>query len=161
PRLAVRWDLSEAVALKAGVGLYSQGSRQADITRRFGNPDLQPQRALQASLGTELRLLPGVLLTAEGFYKRLDHIPVRTEASVIVDGQPVPENLENAGIGRIYGGELFLRKDLTDRLFGWVSYSISKSERLDRPGEAWRLFDYDQTHNLTVVLSYKLPRGWQ
>jgi hypothetical protein len=161
PRLAARWELSELLTIKAGAGLYTQGSRLADMTRRFGNPDLLPQRAWQASAGTEVHPITGVLLSVEGFYKRLEHIPVRTTASVVVDGQPVPENLDNAGIGRVYGAEVLLRKDLTDRLFGWISYTLSKSERIDRPGQSWRLFDYDQTHNLTAVISYKLPRGWQ
>ena len=161
PRLAARWDLSETFALKAGVGIYTQGSRGADMTRAFGNPDLLPQRALQTSFGIELRPIQGVLFTAEGFYKRLDHIPVRTNASVVVNGQPVPENLDNAGVGRVYGGEFLLRKELTDRLFGWISYTLSRSERQDARGQPWRLADYDQTHNVTAVVSYKLPRGWQ
>jgi len=161
PRLAARWELSEAFALKAGAGIYTQGSRGADMTRAFGNPDLSPQRALQTSFGMELRPIQGVLFSAEGFYKRLDNIPVRTDASVVVNGQPVPENLDNEGVGRVYGAEFLLRKELTDRLFGWISYTLSKSERQDRRGEPWRLADYDQTHNVTAVISYKLPRGWQ
>lgn len=161
PRLGVRWELTDALALKAGAGLYTQGSRAADTTSAFGNPNLLPQRAWQTSLGAELRPIQGLFFSAEGFYKRLDHIPVRTDASVIVNGRPVPQNLDNAGIGRIYGAEFLLRKELTDRLFGWVSYTLSRSERLDRPGQPWRLFDYDQTHNVTAVISYKLPRGWQ
>jgi hypothetical protein len=80
---------------------------------------------------------------------------------VVVNGQPVPENLDNAGIGRVYGAEFLLRKELTDRLFGWISYTLSRSERQDALGAPWRLADYDQTHNVTAVISYKLPRGWQ
>src|ERR1700687_5222885 len=71
PRLGARWELSEAFALKAGTGLYTQGSRDADMTRAFGNPDLSPQRAWQTSFGTELRPIQGVFFSAEGFYKRL------------------------------------------------------------------------------------------
>jgi len=36
-----------------------------------------------------------------------------------------------------------------------------KSSRIDHPGEASRLFDYDQTHILTVVASAVLGRGWE
>src|SRR5262249_36846304 len=155
PRLAARWELAEAFALKGGVGLYTQGSRGPDMTRSFGNPDLLPQRALQTSLGMELRPIQGVLFTAEGFCKRLKRIPVRTDATVVVDGQPVPANLNNDGVGRVYGGEFLLRKELTDRLFGWISYTLSRSERQDHRGQPWRLAQYDQTHNITAVISYK------
>ena len=54
-----------------------------------------------------------------------------------------------------------MRKELTDRLFGWIAYTLSRSDRVDRPGQVRRLFDFDQTHNLTIVASYQLPRGWQ
>ena len=36
---------------------------------------------------------------------------------------------------------------------------MGRSERRDHPGEALRLSDYDQTHLLTLVASYR-HRGW-
>ena len=50
-----------------------------------------------------------------------------------------------------------MRQKLWKGLFGWVAYTISRSERKDRPDQPWRLFRYDQTHILTLVASYKLP----
>jgi hypothetical protein len=76
------------------------------------------------------------------------------------DGQLVPERLNNDGTGRIYGFELLARRALTERFFGWVAYTFSRSQRRDRPGVPLRLFDNDQTHVLTVIGSYKLPAGW-
>ena len=38
---------------------------------------------------------------------------------------------------------------------------MSKSERRDHPGDPWRLFQYDQTHILTILGSYKLPLRFQ
>src|SRR5690606_29546320 len=42
----------------------------------------------------------------------------------------------------------------------WVAYTLLRSERRDRPGAAYRLFDYDQTHVLTALASYDLGRGF-
>ncbi|MCA9538981.1 MAG: ligand-gated channel protein, partial [Myxococcales bacterium] len=53
-----------------------------------------------------------------------------------------------------------LRHDLTERLYGWISYTLQRSERRDRPGEDWRLFDFDQTHNLIIVAQYKITPKW-
>ena len=36
-----------------------------------------------------------------------------------------------------------------------------RSERKDHPGEEWELFDFDQTHILTVSAVYRLGRGWE
>ena len=67
------------------------------------------------------------------------------------DGQQVPQRLANLGDGRIYGFELLARRALTERFFGWVAYTFSRSQRRDGPGEPLRLFDNDQTHVLTAL----------
>jgi TonB family protein len=161
PRLTARWEASPVWAFKAGAGLYSEGARNGDAVRPFGNPDVLPQRALQLTAGAEMRPVPGVFLSAEAFYKRLSDIIVRSPDTEVLGGETVPVILDNAGVGRVYGVEVLVRKELTSRLFGWVAYTFSRSQRIDRPGEDWRLFDFDQTHNLTAIASYKLPRGWQ
>ncbi|HET9155779.1 MAG TPA: ligand-gated channel protein, partial [Myxococcaceae bacterium] len=132
-----------------------------EVDAVFGNPDLGSRYALQTSVGAEWNIRPDLLLTVEGFYNRLWDIPVSTSALVERNGQLVPENLVNDGRGRIYGFELLFRQALTRRLFGWIAYTFSRSERIDRPGASWRLFDFDQTHVLTAIASYKLGAGWE
>jgi TonB family protein len=164
PRLAVRWSvLPEVLTLKMGIGLYhAPPSLQAgEVDPVFGNPDLGSQYALQTSVGAEWNIHPDLLLTVEGFYNRLWDVAVSTSALIERNGQMVPENLVNDGRGRIYGFELLFRQALTRRLFGWIAYTFSRSERIDRPGATWRLFDYDQTHVLTAIASYKLGAGWE
>ena len=158
PRLAVRWEALPELALKGGAGLYTQGARNSEPLPVFGNPAIQPERALQITAGAEVRPLPGFFVSAEGFWKKLDDLVVHTGA---LDLQGNAINLDNAGRGHVYGLELLVRKELTARAFGWIAYTFSRSDRIDRPGAALRLFDFDQTHNLTAVAGYKLGRGWQ
>jgi len=56
---------------------------------------------------------------------------------------------------------VLLRQELAKGFFGWLSYSISRSERKDRPDSNWRLFDYDQTNVLTLLASYEISHGFQ
>ena len=163
PRLAIRWNLIPPLTLKLGVGLYhSPPSLQGgELDATFGNPDLGSRSSVQSSLGAEWNIRPDLLLDVEVFYNRLWDIPVSTSATIERNGQQVPQNLVNQGQGRIWGFELLLRQALTRRLFGWIAYSLSKSQRLDRTGEAWRYFDFDQTHVLTAIASYKLGAGWE
>ncbi|MGD9201440.1 MAG: hypothetical protein PVI26_07760, partial [Chitinispirillia bacterium] len=76
--------------------------------------------------------------------------------------------------GRMYGMEVLLRHQLGKNFFGWISYTLSKSERkspnppahLYIPDkqwnpEKWFLFEKDQTHNLQLIGSWKLPGNWQ
>ena len=77
----------------------------------------------------------------------------------------MPPRFENEGIGRIYGMEVSARIDPTGRrFFGYLSYTLSRSERRDHPDDPddpWRLFDFDQTHIFTLTGVYRLPRNWE
>jgi hypothetical protein len=65
------------------------------------------------------------------------------------------------GLGRAYGTQFLIRHDLSNRLFGWISYTIMRSERTDGGSRDWRLFDLDQTHVFTALASYDLGRGFE
>ena len=105
--------------------------------------------------------MQSVFFTAEGFYKGLWDLIVHTDALETVNGVTRQRLLDNAGVGRVYGLELLLRKELSERFFGWIAYTLSRSDRVDRPGLSQRLFDFDQTHNLTAIASYEFAPRWQ
>src|SRR5262249_49275111 len=72
----------------------------------------------------------------------------------------------NGGQGRVYGLELAVRMQpnpalLGGRFLAYLSYTLSRSERRDHPTDKWDLFDFDQTHILTVSGVYRLGRGWE
>src|SRR5205814_2537681 len=80
---------------------------------------------------------------------------------VVRDGETVAERKASIGTGRIYGGELLLRQSVSKWFFGWISYTIMRSERKDCASCAWRLFDFDQTHVLVLAVHAYLPRGFE
>jgi hypothetical protein len=57
------------------------------------------------------------------------------------------------------GFELLLKHDQGKRFFGWISYSLSKSERWNFDENGWELFRYDQTHNLQFIGSLRFTGG--
>ena len=151
PRLTARYQLNPTTTLKAGVGLFSQAPSGAESLPVLGNPHLRAGRAQHYSLGVEQDVGARLKLTAEGFYKRLTSLTVNS---------PVPgENLNNDGIGRIYGGEASAKLRSTAKSSGFLSYTLSRSERNDH-GTEWRRFNWDQTHILTVAGAYRVGRGW-
>jgi TonB family protein len=163
PRLRGVWKLTTTTALKGAIGLYTQGVQQPVQTdEAFGNPRLGTQKSMHASLALAQDLPWESYVELTGYYKELWRlISPSSELVVRDDGDLRPESFANTGAGRIYGMELLLRKNLSDNLFGWVSYTLSRSTRVDAPGQPRKLFDFDQTHILTIIASYKFPRGWQ
>jgi hypothetical protein len=56
---------------------------------------------------------------------------------------------------------VLLRQELKKGFFGWLTYSLIRSERQDHPGLPYRLFDFDQTHVFNILASYDLGHGWE
>ena len=65
------------------------------------------------------------------------------------------------GKGRSYGLELFLKKKY-GKLSGWVSYTLSRTERqfTQVNNDSWYPANQDRTNNLSVVGIYKLNKKW-
>ena len=73
-------------------------------------------------------------------------------------GQDLVDRLTQPQLGRAYGGEILLRRQAKSGIFGWVSYTLSRSERM-RDGQ-WVAYDFDRTHLVNVVAGLPLRRNW-
>jgi TonB family protein len=153
PRLTTRFEVSDYTVLKAGVGRYSQPPLFWMSIPGIGNDRLRPYHAWQVSGGLEQKAGKWLKVGVEGFYKKLDSIPVGS-----ADG--TGPTFVNDGRGRVYGAELSVEARPDDRTFAFVAYTLSRSERSDHGGP-YRLFDHDQTHILSLVASRKLGAGWE
>ncbi|MCX5746180.1 MAG: TonB-dependent receptor [Proteobacteria bacterium] len=148
PRATVRYALG-ATTLKGGIGRFSQPPAPTDSFAGLGNPALRAEHAVHYGLGVDHAVSERVSLGVEGYYKQLEDMIVGGSTGM----------LENAGHGRSYGVEVAGRWKPGGRVSGFLSYTLSRSERNDHG--TWRLFDYDQTHILTVSSSVKLGHGWE
>jgi outer membrane receptor protein involved in Fe transport len=149
PRFSLSYKVRPGTVFLAGVGLYRQTAQEDELSESFGNPDLKLERAWHFTIGLEQQLPAKVKLEVQYFYKILDKLVVTDKESIYT----------NAGIGKIAGLEVLIRRELAQDLFGWLAYTLMQSKRKDGPDEPWRLFSFDQTHILTLVLGYKLPTG--
>ncbi len=160
PRIGARFDVHPGfprTTIKGGAGLFHQPPEPYESVKPFGNGGLRAESAYHYSLGFEQELARPVELSVEGFYKDLQNIVV----SKLDATSPNGRTYQNLGSGRTFGSELLLRWKPPGRFFGWVAYTLSRSERRDTDQEALYRYDYDQTHILTALGSYKLGRGWQ
>jgi len=166
PRLTARYDLttnaehadgsrSRRTTLKAGAGVFHQPAQPQETDEVFGTPGLLSNRALHYALGVEREVSNNVELNVEGFYKSLPRLVSRTAA---LDGT---FEYDTRGEGYVVGAETLIKYKPDERFFGWVAYTLSRSMRRDQPGEELHPFQFDQTHILTVLGSYKLGGGWE
>lgn len=179
PRLLARYriweDEVDSLWLKSGVGIYSQPPR-------FPIPipgleelslDVGLGRSYQASLGGEYELKGGFGLDVTAFFNYMDPIfleletlanqtpnePEESEPSDDEDDEGAPFDRHLALQGRAMGLEFLLRKRGPGPFFGWISYTLSRTERHGPQG--WKLYAYDRTHILNAVAGIQLPRNWE
>jgi len=153
PRLAAKYKLTKTSTLKAATGLYSKTPQIDESYEPFGTQGLKPERSFHKVAGVEHHFTDDLFLDVQVYHKDFEDLVVR------VDAQDSTQ-YANDGTGYAYGAEILLRHNMTERFFGWLSYSYSVSKRKDGNGQDERYFDYDIPHNLTAVASYKLNRNW-
>ncbi len=99
-------------------------------------------------------------LSAEIYYKNLLHQVDYIKGAILNFNANVESQLIY-GKGRAYGLELLLKKKY-GRFNGWISYTLSRTERRfeDINDGNWYPAKQDRTHDISVVAVYDLPRGW-
>jgi hypothetical protein len=166
PRLAVRWAVTPRLAFKASVGLFHELPNPQFLDPQLGNPNLALPWADQYQVGIERRFTDADDLTATLFYVRRHDLPV-----------PSVDHFSSVGQGRSYGLELLLRHQVTKHFYGWVAYTLSRTEVTGRLADdipmggmgmprngsdlSWRPGQFDQLHNLVLVGSYRWNARWE
>jgi TonB family protein len=158
PRLVVRWQANEDLTLRAGAGIVHQLPEFDELVAPFGNPELELIRAEHYSAGVEWRPFDFLSADVTLYWKELHDVVRPTDRVAVKDGTPTPLVYDNGGSGRSYGAEVMLRHDRAHDFEGWLSYTLSRAERDD--DDQTRLFDYDQTHILTLVGRYWFGESW-
>jgi hypothetical protein len=123
--------------------------------------NVKPEIADQVSLGYYKNFSDNSYeFSSEVYYKNLQNqIDYKNGAELLAN-----ENVESQllyGKGRAYGLELFVKKKY-GKLTGWVSYTLSKTERQIEGinNGSWYDAKQDQTHNIAIVGIYKASKKW-
>lgn len=157
PRASVRYAVTDSLQLKGAAGRYRQPPVAEDLSSVFGNPLLGTAEATHLLLGAAFNASRLISIEATVFSASSKHLAVRNP----IASPRVAEALAGIGDGRARGVQLMLKRELADRFFGWIAYTLLRSERKDGPDADWRPFDYDQTHVFTALGSYDLGRGFE
>ncbi|MDB4061496.1 TonB-dependent receptor [Vicingaceae bacterium] len=169
PRLAINYSLNETSSLKGSFNRMTQylhlisntvASTPVDLWLPTTN-NIKPQIADQVAVGYFKNFKQNKYETSlEVYYKdfqnQIDYID---NADIFFNTQLEGDLL--TGDGRAYGLELYVKKN-QGKLTGWISYTISKTERqvngINR--DEWYPTRFDRAHNLSVVSSYELTDKW-
>lgn len=168
PRIGARIMVAPQSSIKASYVRNTQNlhllsnSTTARPTDRWvsSTNNIRPEIADQVSLGFYHNFGSLLEFSTETYYKALQHqIDYRDGADL--DRQKILETQLLYGVGRAYGIEFFIKKR-TGKLTGWISYTLSKTEKKINginDGQ-WYNARQDRTHDIAIVASWQLSRSW-
>lgn len=160
PRMVMRYRFGSRVTAQLASGFFHQAPPFFQLVPEVRNPRLRPQRSWQSSAGVELTLPAHVEARLTGFYTRMYNLQRTTNETINTPDGPERLNVADDGQGRSYGMEVLIRRRLERGLYGWVSYTLSRSERFVEGG-AVVPFPFDQTHVLNLALSWNINSHWR
>ncbi|WPO89425.1 TonB-dependent receptor [Chryseobacterium sp. HR92] len=171
PRISANYRINEVSSVKGG---YSRNTQNLHLlsNSNSGNPTdqwigssytVKPEIADQISVGYSRNFNNNNYeLNAEVYYKSMkNQIDFKNGAQIGFDAGSDVESELLFGKGRAYGLELIAKKK-SGKLTGWISYTLSKTERKINGinNNEWYNARMDKTHDLSIVATYQLNPKW-
>ncbi|MGB1094535.1 MAG: TonB-dependent receptor plug domain-containing protein, partial [Bacteroidia bacterium] len=171
PRLGFKYQWNRYSSIKGGYNrmvqnLHLVSNTAASVPFDVWSPstnNIKPELADQYTIGYFKNFSIGKQefeSSAEVYYKDMLNQVDYVDGANLLLNELLEGELIN-GIGRAYGLELYVKKATGD-LTGWVSYTLSRSERKS-PGisdNEWYPSRFDRLHNLYIVAQYRLNKKW-
>ena len=170
PRLAASYEFNESASVKASyvrnvqnMHLISNSTSNNPTDKWIASTNLiKPEIADQYSIGYYKNLADNKYeLTLETYYKDMQNqIDYRNGADIFINSDAIESQLL-FGKGRAYGLEMQFKKKV-GKWTGWISYTLSKTERkIDGiSNNEWYNARQDRTHDISLVSTYQLNKKW-
>jgi outer membrane receptor for ferrienterochelin and colicin len=163
-RISGRYRLTDKHTLKAATGAYSQSPEPTGIVinKDFGNPDLPSTKAAHHIAGFEWQINDLISLDAQTYFNRIWDVARSYDEKI--DYDPTLDRQRryfSDGRPRMYGLELMLRHSRSEKFFGWISYTLARSELWSKQEEKYILSNRDEPHNLQLLGSWRLEGNWE
>lgn len=171
PRITANYRINEVSSIKGG---YARNTQNLHLLSNSssGNPtdqwigssySVRPEIADQISAGYSRNFNNNNYeINAEVYYKSMQNqIDFKNGAEITFDAAADVEGELLFGKGRAYGLEIIAKKK-SGKLTGWISYTLSKTERKINGinDNDWYNARQDKTHDLSVVATYELNQKW-
>ncbi len=164
PRLRFAYRPLENLTLHAAAGMAHQPAVAPiplpGLSQILVSPGLQ--RAFQMEIGAELEVAT-LTMSAQGFVHRMHNVL----APDLVLTQPCPFVLPGCDELTVrrdrlwsYGMEFFLKRDPSEVVSGFLSYTIARATIDEREGTYTSTPNFDVRHVLNAVLQVQVQSGW-
>jgi len=168
PRLNANIKITTKLILKAS---YTQMNQNIHLLTNSGaglpsdlwvpsTKEIAPEKSAQFTVATSYDINDKYQLNIEAYYKTLKNLIEYKEGVLIYSSsENWDDKVERKGNGTGKGIEVKLEKT-SSKLTGWISYTLSKSERKFSNINNGQIFPYkyDQPHNISVMANYSFSK---
>ncbi|MGZ5221392.1 MAG: TonB-dependent receptor [Chitinophagaceae bacterium] len=169
PRLAISYQFGPVSSVKASytrnvqnLHLISNSTTSSPTDKWVASTNIiKPEISDQFSLGYYKNIGNQYELSVEGYYKTMQNqVDYKDGADIYINSDAIETQLL-FGKGRAYGMEWLFKKK-AGKFSGWLSYTLSKTERKINgiSNNDWYNAKQDRTHDIAVVGIYQLSRKW-
>jgi hypothetical protein len=168
PRLAASYMLNATSSVKASYTRNTQNLHLISNSTSVSPTDkwvastniIKPEIADQLAIGYYKNIGTQYELTVETYYKLMQRQIDYRNGAEIFSNQAIETQLL-FGKGRAWGLELQMKKR-SGKLTGWISYTLSKTERKIEGinYDQWYNARQDRTHDLAIVAMLQLGKKW-
>lgn len=160
PKLKSNWnDIRGTIGYKVGnkssfnfgFGIFHQIPDGRFFSRKDGNPNLKPMKALHYILSYNYFADENNSIRIELYRKKYAGLPLEDKNI----------NYNNNGFGFANGIDLILKGKLFNSIKGWISYGYINTKRKWLDFENLTNSSFDITHNLSIVAKYNFSSAWQ
>jgi hypothetical protein len=114
-------------------------------------------KASQYVVGYEWKCTDLLSVDLQGYTNFQWDIPrLDTSAAAVSSGKTWDSDMR----GRMFGLEILIRYLDNNQFFGWITYTLSRSERKAPGDQKWTLFEEDIPHYLQLLGGVHLPFHW-
>ncbi|MGZ3903745.1 MAG: TonB-dependent receptor [Bacteroidia bacterium] len=170
PRFSAKFELNDVSSIKASYNRTAQyihlvsntaAATPLDIWTPSTN-NIVPQLADQVALGYFRNFKSNMFETSlEVYYKSMQHQLDYVDNAQLLLNKYMEQDLIQ-GIGRAYGAEFYVKK-AKGKFTGWISYTLSKTQRkvIGLSNDQWFSNKYDRPNNVSIVLMYEVNKRWE
>lgn len=171
PRLSASYKLSEQWILNGSAGLYHQLPPYTALGYKnneggYLNKALKYMQVTEGSIGIDWHLYDRIMVSAEGFFKRYNRIPLSLQDNIPLAckgndyGVVGNELLASTADGMAYGLETMFRWQVSGRFNLVSSFTLYKSEYRNHSGDKYIPSAWDNRFILNMSGTYNLPKRW-
>lgn len=171
PRLSASYKLSKQWILNGSAGLYHQLPPYTALGYKnnegvYLNKALKYMQVTEGSIGIDWHLHDRIMVSAEGFFKRYNRIPLSLQDNIPLAckgndyGVVGNELLASTADGMAYGLETMFRWQVSGRFNLVSSFTLYKSEYRNHSGDKYIPSAWDNRFILNMSGTYNLPKRW-